>query len=240
MAATSRGRRRRSLSPGSRTGCRRRRSYRSGWTRALGVHLLFIICRPRWPATSRAPRPGRARRCSCAGCCVGRCHGTVAVAWLLCRRCSLDARRETRTAADGVGRCSSRSMIRWRWQWWGAIAEGAAALRARHLCGWSLPEPLATPCRRRSPPCTRRRRPGTRRTGGRPPRSSTSRATCGPHPGGAEPGGDVVGFARGAEAGLCRARRTRRRTQLAGHGYLPAACVVLLRRLGRLDEAREA
>src|SRR5687767_6293628 len=50
----------------------------------------------------------------------------------------------------------------------------------------------------------------------------------------------AVGFARGAEAGLAALDALSGEPQLAGYGYLPAARADFLRRLGRVDEAREA
>ena len=50
----------------------------------------------------------------------------------------------------------------------------------------------------------------------------------------------AVGFAAGAAAGLNALDALAAEPQLAGYGYLPAARADFLRRLGRLDEAREA
>ena len=50
----------------------------------------------------------------------------------------------------------------------------------------------------------------------------------------------AVGFARGAAAGLAALDALSGEPQLAGYGYLPAARADLLRRLGRVEEAREA
>jgi predicted RNA polymerase sigma factor len=50
----------------------------------------------------------------------------------------------------------------------------------------------------------------------------------------------AVGFARGAEAGLAALDALSGEPQLAGYGYLPAARADFLRRLGRVEEAREA
>ncbi|PWW24055.1 RNA polymerase sigma-70 factor (ECF subfamily) [Geodermatophilus normandii] len=50
----------------------------------------------------------------------------------------------------------------------------------------------------------------------------------------------AVGFARGAAAGLAALDELAAEPQLAGYGYLPAARADLLRRLGRVGEAREA
>jgi predicted RNA polymerase sigma factor len=50
----------------------------------------------------------------------------------------------------------------------------------------------------------------------------------------------AVGFAWGAEAGLAALDALAGEKQLAGYGYLPAARADLLRRLGRVDEARTA
>jgi RNA polymerase sigma-70 factor (ECF subfamily) len=50
----------------------------------------------------------------------------------------------------------------------------------------------------------------------------------------------AVGFARGAAEGLAAVDVLAGEPQLAGYGYLPAARADFLRRLGRVDEAREA
>ncbi|WP_448616910.1 RNA polymerase sigma factor [Modestobacter sp. URMC 112] len=50
----------------------------------------------------------------------------------------------------------------------------------------------------------------------------------------------AVGFARGAAAGLRALDELAGERQLAGYGYLPAARAALLRRLGRVGEARDA
>ena len=50
----------------------------------------------------------------------------------------------------------------------------------------------------------------------------------------------AVGFARGSEAGPAALDALSTEPQLAGYGYLPAARADFLRRLGRLDEARQA
>jgi RNA polymerase sigma-70 factor (ECF subfamily) len=50
----------------------------------------------------------------------------------------------------------------------------------------------------------------------------------------------AVGFACGADAGLAALDALADEPQLAGYGYLPAARADFLRRLGRVDEAREA
>jgi RNA polymerase sigma factor (sigma-70 family) len=50
----------------------------------------------------------------------------------------------------------------------------------------------------------------------------------------------AVGFARGAAAGLAALDALSAEPQLAGYGYLPAARADFLRRLGRIDEARDA
>jgi RNA polymerase sigma factor (sigma-70 family) len=50
----------------------------------------------------------------------------------------------------------------------------------------------------------------------------------------------AIGFASGASAGLAALDALSGEPQLAGYGYLPAARADFLRRLGRVDEAREA
>jgi RNA polymerase sigma-70 factor (ECF subfamily) len=50
----------------------------------------------------------------------------------------------------------------------------------------------------------------------------------------------AVGFASGPVAGLAALDALTAEPQLAGYGYLPAARADLLRRLGRVDEARQA
>ena len=50
----------------------------------------------------------------------------------------------------------------------------------------------------------------------------------------------AVGFAQGAAAGLAALDLLSNEPQLAGYGYLPAARADFLRRLGRVDEARQA
>jgi RNA polymerase sigma factor (sigma-70 family) len=50
----------------------------------------------------------------------------------------------------------------------------------------------------------------------------------------------AVGFARGAAAGLAALDALSGEPQLAGYGYLPAARADFLRRLGRVEEARQA
>jgi RNA polymerase sigma-70 factor (ECF subfamily) len=50
----------------------------------------------------------------------------------------------------------------------------------------------------------------------------------------------AVGFAEGADAGLAALDALGGEPQLAGYGYLPAARADFLRRLGRVEEARDA
>ena len=50
----------------------------------------------------------------------------------------------------------------------------------------------------------------------------------------------AVGFAQGADAGLTALDALGGEPQLAGYGYLPAARADFLRRLGRVEEARDA
>jgi RNA polymerase sigma factor (sigma-70 family) len=50
----------------------------------------------------------------------------------------------------------------------------------------------------------------------------------------------AIGFARGAAAGLAALDALSGEPQLAGYGYLPAARADFLRRLGRVEEARQA
>jgi RNA polymerase sigma factor (sigma-70 family) len=50
----------------------------------------------------------------------------------------------------------------------------------------------------------------------------------------------AIGFARGAGAGLAALDALSGEPQLAGYGYLPAARADFLRRLGRVEEARQA
>lgn len=156
-----------------------------------------------------------------------------AVAGLLALLLLTDARRETRTGPDGR-LLLLEEQDRSRWDS-GAIAEGAAlvreALRARPP-SYALQAAIAA-VHAESPTW-----------------DDTDRreivalydvlVQLWPSPVVALNRAVAVGFARGAAAGLVALDELSGEPQLAGYGYLAAARADFLRRLGRVDEAREA
>ncbi len=156
------------------------------------------------------------------------------VAGLLALLLLTDARRETRSAADGR-LLLLEEQDRTRWDG-GAIAEGVAlvreALRARPPSRYALQAAIAA---------VHAEAPSWDDTDWREivalygvlvdvwpsPVVALNRAVA-------------VGFAEGADAGLAALDALGGEPQLAGYGYLPAARADFLRRLGRVEEARDA
>jgi predicted RNA polymerase sigma factor len=157
-----------------------------------------------------------------------------AVAGLLALLLLTDARRETRTGTDGR-LLLLEEQDRSRWDH-GAIAEGVAlvraALRVRPPTRYALQAAIAA---------VHAESPTWDDTDWREivalydvliqlwpsPVVALNRAAA-------------VGFAQGAAAGLAALDLLSNEPQLAGYGYLPAARADFLRRLGRVDEARQA
>ena len=157
-----------------------------------------------------------------------------AVAGLLALLLLTDARRETRTAADGR-LLLLEEQDRSRWDG-GAIAEGVAlvreALRARPPSRYALQAAIAA---------VHAEAPSWDRTDWREIVALYDVLTdVWPSPVVALNRAVAVGFARGADAGLAALDDLGSEPQLAGYAYLPAARADLLRRLGRLEEARTA
>ena len=157
-----------------------------------------------------------------------------AVAGLLALMVLTDARRETRTARDGrLLLLEEQDRSRWDRR---AIAEGVAlvreALRSRPPTRYALQAAIAA---------VHAESPSWDDTDWREivalyevltrvwpsPVVELNRAVA-------------IGFAHGAEAGLRALDALGGEPQLAGYGYLPAARADLLRRLGRVAEARQA
>jgi RNA polymerase sigma factor (sigma-70 family) len=156
------------------------------------------------------------------------------VAGLLALLLLTDARRETRTGADGrMLLLEEQDRSRWDRR---AIAEGTAlvreALRARPPGRYALQAAIAA---------VHAESPSWEDTDWHEivalygvleqlwpsPVVELNRAVA-------------IGFACGADAGLAALDALAGEPQLAGYGYLPAARADFLRRLGRVDEAREA
>src|SRR3954468_9526855 len=161
-------------------------------------------------------------------------RGAPSVAGLLALLLLTDARRETRTGDDGrMLLLEEQDRSRWDSR---AIAEGAAlvrgARRARPPGRYALQAAIAA---------VHAESPTWNDTDWREivalygvlvqlwpsPVVALSRAVA-------------VGFACGAAAGLAALDALAGEPQLAGYGYLPAARADFLRRLGRVEEAREA
>ena len=157
-----------------------------------------------------------------------------AVAGLLALLLLTDARRETRTGADGrLLLLEEQDRTRWDHR---AIVEGAAlvreALRSRPPGRYALQAAIAA---------VHAESPSWNDTDWR-----EIAALYGllmqlwPSPVVALNRAVATGFARGAAAGLAALDDLAGEPQLAGYGYLPAARADFLRRLGRVDEARAA
>src|SRR3712207_4755430 len=157
-----------------------------------------------------------------------------AVAGLLALLLLTDARRETRTAPDGrLLLLEGQDRTRWDHR---AIADGAAlvreALHARPPTRSALQAAIAA---------VHAESPSWDDTDWREVVALYDVLTqLWPSPVVALNRAVAVGFARGAAAGLAALDALAAEPQLAGYGYLPAARADLLRRLGRLDEARDA
>jgi RNA polymerase sigma-70 factor (ECF subfamily) len=165
-------------------------------------------------------------------------HGLLpqepAVAGLLALLLLTDARRETRTAADGrLLLLEEQDRSRWDRR---AIAEGAAlvreALRARPPSRYALQAAIAA---------VHAESPSWNDTDWREIVALYDVLTrVWPSPVVALNRAVALGFACGAAAGLAALDALATDPQLAGYGYLPAARADFLRRLGRPDEARVA
>jgi RNA polymerase sigma factor (sigma-70 family) len=157
-----------------------------------------------------------------------------AVAGLLALLLLTDARRETRTAEDGrLLLLEEQDRSRWDGA---AITEGATlvreALRARPPSRYALQAAIAA---------VHAEAPSWGDTDWREIVALYDVLTdLWPSPVVALNRAVAVGFARGADAGLAALDALGREPQLAGYGYLPAARADFLRRLGRVDEARDA
>jgi RNA polymerase sigma-70 factor (ECF subfamily) len=160
--------------------------------------------------------------------------GDPAVAGLLALLLLTDARRETRTAADGrLLLLEEQDRSRWDHR---AIAEGAAlvreALRSRPPGRYALQAAIAA---------VHAESPTWDDTDWREIAALYGLLVqLWPSPVVALNRAVATGFACGASAGLAALDDLAGEPQLAGYGYLPAARADFLRRLGRVDEARAA
>jgi RNA polymerase sigma factor (sigma-70 family) len=157
-----------------------------------------------------------------------------AVAGLLALLLLNDARRETRTGADGrLLLLEEQDRSRWDRR---AIAEGLPlvreALRARPPSRYALQAAIAA---------VHAESPTWNETDwGEILALYDVLTRLWPSPVVALNRAVALGFARGAEAGLSALDVLSGEPQLAGYGYLPAARGAFLQRLGRVEEAREA
>ncbi|MGY1714819.1 RNA polymerase sigma factor [Geodermatophilus sp. SYSU D01106] len=164
----------------------------------------------------------------------GLLPGDPAVAGLLALLLLTDARRDTRTADDGrLLLLEEQDRARWDGA---AIAEGVAlvreALRARPPSRYALQAAIAA---------VHAESPTWADTDWREIVALYGVLTSvWPSPVVALNRAVAVGFASGPAAGLAALDALAAEPQLAGYGYLPAARADLLRRLGRVAEAREA
>src|SRR6476661_3453006 len=160
--------------------------------------------------------------------------GDPAVAGLLALLLLTDARRETRTGADGrLLLLEDQDRTRWDHR---AIAEGAAlvreALGVRPPGRYALQAAIAA---------VHAESPSWSDTDWREIAALYGvLVQLWPSPVVALNRAVAVGFACGADAGLDALDALAGEPQLAGYGYLPAARADFLRRLGRVDEARSA
>ncbi|TFV79604.1 RNA polymerase sigma factor, partial [Blastococcus sp. CT_GayMR20] len=160
--------------------------------------------------------------------------GDPAVAGLLALLLLTDARSETRRAPDGrLLLLEEQDRTRWDSR---AIAEGVAlvreALRVRPPTRYALQAAIAA---------VHAESPSWDDTDWREIVALYDVLTrVWPSPVVALNRAVAVGFARGAGEGLAAVDALAGEPQLAGYGYLPAARADFLRRLGRVDEAREA
>jgi predicted RNA polymerase sigma factor len=157
-----------------------------------------------------------------------------AVAGLLALLLLNDARRETRTGADGrLLLLEEQDRSRWDRR---AIAEGLPlvreALRARPPSRYALQAAIAA---------VHAESPTWNHTDWREILALYDVLTrLWPSPVVALNRAVALGFAYGAEAGVSALDALTGEPQLAGYGYLPAARGAFLQRLGRIEEAREA
>ncbi|MGY1775544.1 RNA polymerase sigma factor [Geodermatophilus sp. SYSU D00804] len=160
--------------------------------------------------------------------------GDAAVAGLLALLLLTDARRETRTGTDGrLLLLEEQDRTRWDRA---AIAEGVAlvreALRARPPSRYALQAAIAA---------VHAESPSWADTDWAEIVALYGVLTAvWPSPVVALNRAVAVGFASGPAAGLAALDELAAEPQLAGYGYLPAARADLLRRLGRVAEARDA
>ena len=160
--------------------------------------------------------------------------GDPNVAGLLALLLLTDARRDTRTDSDGrLLLLEEQDRSRWDGE---AIAEGVAlvreALRARPPGRYALQAAIAA---------VHAEAPSWDDTDWREVVALYDVLTgVWPSPVVALNRAVALGFARGADAGLAALDALAGEPQLAGYGYLPAARADFLRRLGRVDEARDA
>src|SRR4051812_2427894 len=155
------------------------------------------------------------------------------VAGLLALLLLTDARRDTRTAEGRLLLLEEQDRTRWDG---GAIADGAAlvreALRGRPPSRYALQAAIAA---------VHAEAPSWDDTDWREIVALYDVLTqVWPSPVVALNRAVAIGFARGADAGLAALDALGGEPQLAGYGYLPAARADFLRRLGRVDEARDA
>jgi RNA polymerase sigma factor (sigma-70 family) len=157
-----------------------------------------------------------------------------AVAGLMALMLLTDARRDTRTGPDGrLVLLEEQDRSRWDHA---AIVEGSAlvreALRARPLSRYALQAAIAA---------VHAESPTWSDTDWREIVALYDvLAELWPSPVVVLNRAVAVGFAGGAEAGLAALEALSGEPQLVGYGYLAAARADFLRRLGRVDEAREA
>ncbi|SFO72826.1 RNA polymerase sigma-70 factor, ECF subfamily [Geodermatophilus dictyosporus] len=198
------------------------------------VHLLFTTGHAAPAGEELVRRDLVARAVQLCRLLRGLLPGDPAVAGLLALLLLTDARRETRTGADGrLLLLEEQDRSRWDRA---AIAEGVAlvreALRARPPSRYALQAAIAA---------VHAEAPAWADTDWAEVVALYGvLASVWPSPVVALNRAVAVGFASGPAAGLAALDELAAEPQLAGYGYLPAARADLLRRLGRYAEAREA
>jgi RNA polymerase sigma factor (sigma-70 family) len=198
------------------------------------VHLLFTTGHTTPSGDDLVRRDLVERSMQLARMLRGLLPADPAVAGLLALLLLTDARRETRTGADGrLLLLEEQDRTRWDAR---AIAEGAAlvreALRGRPPSRYALQAAIAA---------VHAESPSWSDTDWREIVALYDVLTrVWPSPVVALNRAVAVGFAQGAAAGLAALDELAGEPQLAGYGYLPAARADFLRRLGRTGEARTA
>ena len=216
-------------------GARRRRAARAGGRRPLRrAPALHDRAHDAGGGRAGAPRPRRAVGASWAGCCAGCCRRTRPSPG--CWRCCCSPTPAGRPARRPTAGCSCSRSRTARGGTAGPSREGVAlvreALRSRPPTRYALQAAIAA---------VHAESPSWDDTDWREIVALYDVLTqLWPSPVVALNRAVAVGFARGAAAGLAALDALAGEPQLAGYGYLPAARADFLRRLGRVDEARQA